>query len=131
LVLHPHVHGLVTGGGLTPAGQWVAVRNGFLLPARVIMAVFRGKMVDALRQAWAHGDLTLPEPLRPQQVVNLLHRLSHAKKAPWDVRIMERYRHGAVPSSTPAWWPTRVTASPCSIAPAMRRQTEGAPPCSA
>jgi Transposase zinc-binding domain/Putative transposase len=29
LVLHPHVHGLVTGGGLHAAGQWVAVRNGF------------------------------------------------------------------------------------------------------
>jgi hypothetical protein len=35
LVLHPHVHCLVTGGGLTPAGQWVAVRHGFLLPVRV------------------------------------------------------------------------------------------------
>src|SRR5215471_3583544 len=34
LGLHPHVHCLVTGGGLTPAGQWVAVRHGFLLPVR-------------------------------------------------------------------------------------------------
>jgi Putative transposase len=33
LVLHPHLHGLVTGGGLTPAGQWVAVRHGFLTHA--------------------------------------------------------------------------------------------------
>src|SRR5262249_33419090 len=39
LMLHPHIHCLVTGGGLTPMGQWVAVRNGFLLPARVVMAV--------------------------------------------------------------------------------------------
>jgi hypothetical protein len=45
LVLHPHVHCLVTGGGLPPAGQWGAVRHGFLLPARVVMAVFRGKML--------------------------------------------------------------------------------------
>ena len=50
LVLHPHLHCLVTGGGLTQAGQWVAVRHGFLLPARVVMAVFRGKMVAAIRQ---------------------------------------------------------------------------------
>ncbi len=54
LVLHPHVHCLVTGGGLTPAGQWVAVRHGFLLPARVVMAVFRGKMVAAMER-YAHG----------------------------------------------------------------------------
>ncbi len=95
LVLHPHLHGLVTGGGLTAAGQWVPVRNGFLLPARVVMAVFRGKMLDAMRQAYARGALTLPEPLRPQQWLNLLNRLGHAKKTPWNVRIMERYRHGA------------------------------------
>src|SRR5512145_1326489 len=93
LVLHPHLHCLVTGGGLTPAGQWVAVRHGFLLPARVVMAVFRGKMVDAIRQTFAHGELVLPEPMRPQHLVNLLNRLGHPTK--WNVRIMERYRHGA------------------------------------
>jgi hypothetical protein len=95
LVLHPHVHCLVTGGGLTPAGQWVAVRHGFLLPARVVMAVFRGKMVDAIRQTLARGALALPEPLRPQQFINLLNRLGHPTKTRWNVRIMERYRHGA------------------------------------
>jgi len=94
LVLHPHVHCLVTGGGLTPTGSWVAVRNGFLLPARVVMAVFRGKMVAAIRQPLARGALALPAPMRPQQWLNLLHRLGHPKTK-WNVRIMERYRHGA------------------------------------
>ena len=55
LVLHPHLHCLVTGGGLRPEGQWVAVRNGFLLPARVVMAVFRGKMVAGLWRAYECG----------------------------------------------------------------------------
>src|SRR4029450_5003435 len=32
LMLHPHVHCLVTGGGRTSDGSWKAVRNGFLLP---------------------------------------------------------------------------------------------------
>ena len=95
LVLHPHLHCLVTGGGLTPAGQWVAVRHGFLLPARVVMAVFRGKMVAAIRQTLARGALALPEPMRPQQLINLLNRLGHPTKTKWNVRIMERYRHGA------------------------------------
>ena len=95
LVLHPHLHCLVTGGGLTPAGQWVAVRHGFLLPARVVMAVFRGKMVAAIRQTFARGALALPEPMRPQQLINLLNRLGHPTKTKWNVRIMERYRHGA------------------------------------
>jgi Putative transposase/Transposase zinc-binding domain len=95
LLLHPHLHGLVTGGGLTPAGQWRAVRNGFLLPARVVMAVFRGKMVAAIRQTFARGALALPEPMRPQQWLNLLNRLGHPTKTKWNVRIMERYHHGA------------------------------------
>ena len=95
LVLHPHVHCLVTGGGLTPDGAWKAVRHGFLLPVRVVMAVFRGKMLAAIRQAWARGDLTLPEGIRPQPFLDLLTRLGHPRKTPWNVWIMERYRHGA------------------------------------
>jgi hypothetical protein len=95
LVLHPHVHCLVTGGGVTPDGHWKAVRHGFLLPARVVMAVFRGKMLDAIRRAWTRGELVVPEGLRPQQVLNLLNRLGHPTKTRWNVRIMERYAHGA------------------------------------
>jgi hypothetical protein len=93
--LHPHLPCLVTGGGLTPAGQWVAVRHGFLLPARVVMAVFRGKMVDAIRRTVARGEFALPEPMGPQQLRNLLNRLGHPRKTQGNVRIMERYRHGA------------------------------------
>jgi hypothetical protein len=95
LVLHPHMHCLVTGGGLTPEGQWRAVRNGFLLPARVVMAVFRGKMLAAIRQALAREALTVPAPRRPLLLLNLLNRLGHPTKTPWNVRIMERYPHGA------------------------------------
>lgn len=95
LVLHPHLHCLVTGGGLSPQGQWVAVRNGFLLPARVVMAVFRGKMGAGRRRAWERAALALPEGMRAQQRVNLLNRLGHPRKPPWNVRIMERYTHGA------------------------------------
>lgn len=95
LVLHPHLHCLVTGGGLSPAGHWVAVRHGFLLPMRVVMAVFRGKMLDTIRQAVACGEVVLPEAMRPQPFCNLLNRLGHPTKTRWNVRIMERYPHGA------------------------------------
>jgi hypothetical protein len=95
LVLHPHLHCLITGGGLSPDGHWKAVRNGFLLPARVVMAVFRGKMLGALRRAFDRDELGLPEAMRPQQFLNLLNRLGHPRKTKWNVRIMERYPHGA------------------------------------
>jgi hypothetical protein len=118
LLLHPHLHCLVTGGGLTAAGQWVAVHHGFLLPARVVMAVFRGKMLDAIRRAWRRGALVLPETIQPHQLVNLLNRLGHPKKTLWNV---------AVPSRTRGWWPTTASASPFCIVRVRRRQTAGAP----
>jgi len=90
LVLHPHLHCLVTGGGLTPDGHWQAVRNGFLLPVRVGMAVFRGKMLSALRWALARDELVLPEAMRPQQLRNLLNRCGHPRKTRWHGCMMER-----------------------------------------
>ena len=95
LVLHPHGHCLVTGGGLTADGAWKAVRTGVLLPARGVMAVFRGKRRAAIRQPLAHGVLALPAPMPPPQVVTLLNRLGHPTQTKWNVRSMERYRPGA------------------------------------
>ena len=59
LVLHPHLHCLVTGGGLA-GDTWQAVRNGYLLPARVVMPVFRGKFLAAVHHALDAGQLTVP-----------------------------------------------------------------------
>jgi Putative transposase/Transposase zinc-binding domain len=91
LRLHPHLHCLVTGGGLTDAGHWRPVRKGFLLPVRVVMAVFRGKLLAALRQGLAQGQLQLPEGRSHQQLANLLNKLGRTK---WNVHIRERYPHG-------------------------------------
>jgi hypothetical protein len=91
LVLHPHLHCLVTGGGLTEGGHWVAVHNGFLLPMRVVMALFRGKLLATIRQGVVQGTLSLPEGQRRQQVENLLNKLGRTK---WNVHIRERYGYG-------------------------------------
>jgi hypothetical protein len=91
LLLHPHLHCLVTGGGLNEAGHWVAVRHGFLLPSRVAMALFRGKLLAAVRQGLVHGTLQVPAGRSRQQVENLLNKLGRQK---WNVHIRERYPHG-------------------------------------
>src|SRR5262249_26039903 len=62
---HPHVHCVVTGGGLAVdaagrvrhAARWVACRPGFFLPVKVLGAVYRGKFLAALRAAFAAGRL--------------------------------------------------------------------------
>jgi len=91
LVLHPHLHCLVTGGGLTEAGQWRPVRNGFLLPARVVMALFRGKLLATIDAAIRAGTLRLPTSLTLRQWETLRNKLGRRK---WNVHIRERYPHG-------------------------------------
>jgi len=90
LVLHPHLHCLVTGGGWD-GEQWRAVRNGYLLPARVVMPVFRGKLLAVLHGALDTGQLRLPAGVTLPQLRMVLNRLG---RQPWHVQIMTRYAHG-------------------------------------
>jgi Putative transposase/Transposase zinc-binding domain len=59
LQLHPHVHCVVPGGGLSPDGsRWVSCRPGFFLPVRVLSRVFRGKFLAGLKAAFDRGTLS-------------------------------------------------------------------------
>jgi hypothetical protein len=49
LHFHPHLHCIVTGGGLDDQGQWVSTHPDFLFPVRVLSALFRGKFLANLR----------------------------------------------------------------------------------
>ena len=57
LSYHPHVHGVATGGGLTPDGLWRSCRPGFFLPVRVLSRVFRGIFLTRMSEAFARGKL--------------------------------------------------------------------------
>jgi len=57
LSLHPHVHCVVPGGGLSSDGKWIPCRPGFFLPVRVLSKVFRGKFIDGLKHARGKGQL--------------------------------------------------------------------------
>ena len=57
LSYHPHVHGIATGGGLTPEGRWASCRPGFFLPVRVLSRVFRRTFLGRMREALASGKL--------------------------------------------------------------------------
>ena len=55
---HIHVHCVVTGGALSPDGErWIAAKPGFLFPVRALSAVFRGKYLAAMTQAYDSGEL--------------------------------------------------------------------------
>jgi hypothetical protein len=61
---HPHVHAVVTGGGLAcdragrvlAAPRWAPCRPGFFLPVRVLSRVYRGKFLALVRQGQAAGQ---------------------------------------------------------------------------
>src|SRR6202521_2107613 len=58
LTLHPHVHCVVPAGGLSlDHTHWVRSRKNYFLPKAVLREVFRGKFVDALKQAFRNGQL--------------------------------------------------------------------------
>jgi hypothetical protein len=52
LTHHPHVHGIVAGGGLSLDGErWVPCKPGFFLPVRVLSRLFRRRFLEELDQA--------------------------------------------------------------------------------
>jgi hypothetical protein len=52
LTHHPHVHCIVPGGGLSPCGdRWIACRQGFLLPVRVLSRLYRRLFLEKLTAA--------------------------------------------------------------------------------
>jgi len=60
LLLHPHLHCIVAGGGLSPDGQqWVAGSQRFLLPVRVLTRMFRGQFLAGLKDLHQKGRLRL------------------------------------------------------------------------
>ena len=58
LTHHPHVHMIVPGGGIAPSGdRWVSSRPAFLLPVRVLGALFRRLFLTRLMALHQAGRL--------------------------------------------------------------------------
>lgn len=54
---HPHIHMIVPGGGITPDGRWISSRPAFLLPVRVLGALFRRLFLTRLLELHNAGRL--------------------------------------------------------------------------
>ena len=108
LTLHPHLHVVVAGGGLSLDGtRWISCRPNFFLPVKVLSRLFRRRFLEALQQAFDAGNLqffSALEPLRTRRAfLRYLAPLRSAKwvvysKAPFDgpeqvLRYVARYTH--------------------------------------
>ena len=69
LLYHPHVHFIVTGGGLTQDRRWLAARKDFLVPVKALSPIFRAKFQEQLRQS----DLFLQVPAQVWQQAWVVH----------------------------------------------------------
>jgi hypothetical protein len=90
-MFHPHIHCVISHGGLDGAGQWQTPKRASFLPAKVMMQLFRGKYLDGIKKALQSGELVVPKAQRAQQVVNLCHRLG---RKDWVVHCAKPYAHG-------------------------------------
>lgn len=60
LLFHPHIHAVISGGGLTPDRQLKTLaQDSFFIPESVLAAKFRGKFLAMLDLAWKQGGLVL------------------------------------------------------------------------
>jgi hypothetical protein len=90
LSAHPHVHYIVTFGGLAPDGTWKTPTRDCLLPRQVLMSMFRGKFLDKMRKLVNSDKLAMPEGWTKAKCLSLLNQLG---RAPWNVKLLERYAH--------------------------------------
>jgi hypothetical protein len=92
LSLHPHLHCIVPGGGITPSRKWKPVKgkNKFLFPVKAMAKVFRAKFVGDLRKQTGQDNAFYKQLFArnwvvyckqpffgPSQVVEYLGRYTH------------------------------------------------------
>jgi len=102
LCFHPHLHCVVTGGGLAADGsRWIASRPNYFLPVKVLARMFRGKFLAALKETYQAGHLSLPrsmaalaEPKIFERWLDRLYRqnwVTYAKRPFADAQRVFRY----------------------------------------
>lgn len=88
---HPHLHCLVSAGGLGAQDRWVPCRDEFLLPLKPLQRLFAGKLLARLGQALASQQLRCP-PEQPSAHWRALLRTLYRQH--WNIQINPPYAHG-------------------------------------
>jgi hypothetical protein len=82
LEFHPHVHCIVTAGGLTEdRRRWRPAGQRHLFPVKVLGALFRGKVLAALQRDLVRGELSTRDPVTTRRTIGALHQ------TPWRVYV--------------------------------------------
>ena len=106
LSLHPHIHCLISHGGINSEGDWVEPKRESLFPQKPVMQVYRGKFLALLRKALEKSEVVIPTDEREQHIKNLLNKLGRKE---WVVHFCKRYEYG---SGVAKYLARYVTGSP-------------------
>jgi Putative transposase/Transposase zinc-binding domain len=93
LTLHPHLHCIVPGGGLTKTGRWKTARSQgkYLFPVKAMSKVFRAKYVAAIKSRVGDLDKSVVNTLfKKDWVVYAKRPFAHASHV---VEYLGRYTH--------------------------------------
>ncbi len=111
LSFHPHIHCIVSGGGITNDNIWKDAKRstpfrgrlgggGFLFPVKAMSIVYRAKFLQALQQMITNGEVILPDNTDRKQLFNLLYQKDWVvyAKAPFGgphavIEYLGRYTH--------------------------------------
>jgi hypothetical protein len=90
LLFHPHVHAIVTAGGLAHDGATWVPRPKYLFPVRMMGTLLRGKMMAALRDAYLRGAFTGFGAFEDPQGFDAM--LARIPKKGWNVHTKAPFR---------------------------------------
>ncbi len=95
LIHHPHLHCLVTGGGLSLDGKrWLRSRKDFFIPVKVLSCLFRGKFLDGLKKEYEAGLLQFPGQVEELKEASVFKRfLTNLYHQPWVVYCKPPLKH--------------------------------------
>ena len=90
LALHPHVHAVVTAGGMRVDRAWVKARRRCLFPVKPLQVLFRETLCHGLLRLARAGKLRLPRGWDAERVAQLCRDL---RQRHWNVEVCERYEN--------------------------------------
>ena len=97
LEYHPHVHFLVTGGGVDQRGVWRESQPGFLVPVHALSKLFRARFRDALKKRFPEIFARLPTSLWNNPWVVHVEPVGSGAQA---LRYLSRYLYRVALSNT-------------------------------
>ena len=90
LSLHPHLHVLISHGGINKQDDWVKPKKDILFPQKPVMMVYRGKLLSMIKKTMKTKEWNFPPTTSKNQLTSLLNKLG---RKDWVVHFCERYDH--------------------------------------